>query len=62
MSTYDGDVILMKVAETVVEAGKWASIVSHVKNNRIEYLVLALIAHMIGLTAKAQEHVSGVCG
>lgn len=52
----------MKAAETVVECGKWASIVSHIKNNRIEYLVLALIGHMIGLTAKAQEHVSGVCG
>ncbi len=52
----------MKAAETVIETGKWVSIVSHIKNNRIEYLVLALIGHMVGLTAKAQEHVSGVCG
>ncbi len=52
----------MKVAETVVQAGKWASIVSHIKNNRIEYLVLCLIAHMVGLTSKAAEHASGVCG
>lgn len=53
----------MKVSmETVVEAGKWASIANHVKNNRIEYLVLALIAHIVGLTTKAAEHASGVCG
>lgn len=53
---------MLKAAETVVEAGKWASICSHVKNNRIEYLVLALIAHIVGLTSKAAEHASGVCG
>lgn len=52
----------MKTAETVIEAGKWASIVNHIKNNRIEYLVLTLLAHMVGLTAKAQEHAAGVCG
>lgn len=52
----------MKAAETVIEVGKWASIVSHVKNNRIEYLALTILAHLVGLTAKAQEHVSGVCG
>ena len=52
---------MMKVAETVIETGKWASICNHVKNNRIEYLVLALIAHIVGITSKAAEHASGVC-
>ncbi len=51
----------MKV-ETVVEAGKLASVLSHIKNNRIEYLVVCLMAHMVGLTSKAAEHASGVCG
>ena len=50
----------MKAAETVIEVGKWASIVSHVKNNRIEYLALTILAHLVGLTAKAQEHSSGL--
>ncbi len=53
---------MMKTAETVVEIGKWTSICNHVKNNRIEYLVIALIAHIVGLTSKAAEHASGVCG
>jgi hypothetical protein len=46
---------------TVVTATKWASIISHVKANRIEYLVLVAILHMAGLIDKAYGHVSGVC-
>jgi hypothetical protein len=47
--------------ETVVEAGKWASLVNHIKNNRIEYLVLALLAHTLGLTQRVLDQTSGVC-
>lgn len=47
--------------ETVVQATKWASIISHVKANRIEYLVLLAILHMAGLVDKAYSQVSGVC-
>ncbi len=47
--------------ETVVECGKWASIMSHVKNNRIEYLLLVGLMHLLGATEKAYSHVSGVC-
>ena len=46
---------------TIVTATKWASIVSHVKANRIEYLVLIAILHMAGLVDKAYSHVAGVC-
>jgi hypothetical protein len=48
-------------AETVVEVGKWTSIVSHIKNNRIEYLVLVLMAHTLGLTTRVLEQTNGVC-
>lgn len=48
--------------ETAMNVSKFALAINHVKNNRIEYLIVTLLAHMIGLTAKAQEHVSGVCG
>lgn len=48
-------------AETVIETGKWASIVSHIKNNRIEYLVLAVLAHAVGLTDRILQETSGVC-
>ena len=47
--------------ETVVEAGKWASIVSHVKNNRIEYLVLLGLMHLFGVTTRVYSEVQGVC-
>lgn len=53
--------MVMKAAETVVEAGKWASFVDHVKNNRIEYLLLLGLMHIIGATQKAYDQVSGVC-
>ena len=48
--------------ETIVNASKLAIALNHVKNNRIEYLIVMLLAHMVGLTTKAAEHASGVCG
>jgi hypothetical protein len=47
--------------ETAITATKWASALNHLKNNRIEYLVLVAIMHMIGATSKAYEQVQGVC-
>ncbi len=49
-------------AETIVNASKFAIALNHIKNNRIEYLIVMLLAHMVGLTSKAVEHASGVCG
>lgn len=51
----------MKVAETVIEAGKWANFVAHVKANRIEYLLVLGLLHIAGITAKAYEQVNGMC-
>jgi hypothetical protein len=47
--------------ETAVQAGKWLSMVDHIRNNRIEYLLVIGLAHLMGLTSKAYSHVSGVC-
>ena len=47
--------------ETAVTVGKWASIVDHIRNNRIEYLILVGLLHLIGVTEKAYTQVSGVC-
>jgi hypothetical protein len=47
--------------ETVVATGKFVSIMDHVRNNRIEYLLAIGLAHLLGLTSKAYGHVSGVC-
>ena len=54
----------MQVPEvsTVVATSKVAIALNHLKNNRIEYLIVMLLAHMVGLTSKAAEHASGVCG
>jgi hypothetical protein len=48
-------------SETVIECGKWASVANHVRANRIEYLLLVGILHLVGITNKAYSHVSGVC-
>ena len=50
-----------ETAETVLNVSKWASFVDHVRNNRIEYLVLAGLLHLLGITNKAYSQVSGVC-
>jgi hypothetical protein len=47
--------------QTVVEITKWASMMNHLKNNRIEYLLCVGILHIIGITNKAYDQVSGVC-
>jgi hypothetical protein len=48
-------------AETAIEVGKYASIMNHIKNNRIEYLLCVAILHLVGLTNKAYAQVQGVC-
>jgi hypothetical protein len=47
--------------QTVLEITKWASMMNHLKNNRIEYLLCIGILHIIGITNKAYDQVSGVC-
>jgi hypothetical protein len=47
--------------ETAIASSKMVMVMDHLKNNRIEYLVLVLFSHVLGLTSKATEHVSGVC-
>ena len=48
--------------ETALTLGKGAMMVNHLKNNRIEYLVLVLFSHVLGLTDLALTKASGVCG
>ncbi len=51
----------MTNVDTAVTVTKWASIMNHVRNNRIEYLLMIGILHLIGATNKAYSHVQGVC-
>ena len=52
---------MSNTVDTAVTLSKWASIVNHVRNNRIEYLLMVGILHLLGLTNKAYSQVSGVC-
>lgn len=47
--------------EQVVAGAKWASVIDHIKNNRIEYLVCVAILHLVGATNKLYSQVEGVC-
>jgi hypothetical protein len=48
-------------AETIVPVTKMAMVIDHLKNNRIEYLVLVLFSHVLGLTTRVIDRASGVC-
>jgi hypothetical protein len=43
------------------QAAHAASLLTHLKNNRIEYIGLLIIAHLLGVPMKALELVGGVC-
>jgi hypothetical protein len=47
--------------DNAIAVSKFAIALDHIKNNRIEYLVLLLISHMVGLTTKAFEYGQGMC-
>ena len=47
--------------EAVVTASKVVVVLDHIKNNRIEYLLLVALGHLVGATAYVSERASGVC-
>ena len=47
--------------ETALASSKMVMVMDHLKNNRIEYLVLVLFSHVLGLTSRATEYATGVC-
>lgn len=47
--------------ENAIAASKFAIAIDHIRNNRIEYLVLLLLSHMVGVTTKVYEKASGMC-
>jgi len=48
-------------AETIASGVKVASAMEHLRNNRVEWLLVLVISHMLGLTAVALEKAQGVC-
>ena len=47
--------------EAAVNVSKIVVILDHIKNNRIEYLLLVALGHLVGATAFLSEKASGVC-
>lgn len=47
--------------EEVTQVSKLAIYLNHLKNNRIEYLIVGLIAHSLGLLDRVVEQTQGVC-
>ena len=50
-----------EIVSEAVTTAKWASILNHVKANRIEYLICVAILHIVGATNKIYSQVEGVC-
>ena len=48
--------------DTCIKVTKGAAALNHLKQNRIEYLVLMVFSHMLGLTDLFVSRASGVCG
>lgn len=47
--------------QTAVDVVKGASLLNHLKNNRIEYLIGAVLLHSLGVLDTATTKLSGVC-
>lgn len=46
---------------TPAKAIQIASILSHVRQNNVSYLLAVLIGHMLGLTEKVVDYGQGMC-
>lgn len=52
---------MQQAAETVVTVSKGVVILDHIKNNRLEYLLLVAIGTVLGWTQEAMSYAQGVC-
>lgn len=49
------------LTETAVTTSKIVVVLDHIKNNRIEYLLLVALSHLMGATAYLADKATGVC-
>ncbi len=52
---------VVATAETVKDVATAASVLDHIKNNRIEYLLALGLLHLMGISDKIFGQVSGYC-
>jgi hypothetical protein len=48
-------------ADAAITASKIVVIMDHIKNNRIEYLLLLALGHLAGATTYIAQRAAGVC-
>jgi hypothetical protein len=47
--------------ETVKDAVTTASVINHLKNNRLEYLLVVGLLHLMGVSDRVFAYAHGVC-
>ena len=47
--------------EQIVNASKVVACIDHIRNNRIEYLLIIAIGHLVGATSFLADKAAGVC-
>jgi hypothetical protein len=50
-----------QVIESAAKAGQGASVLAHIVERRLEYLIGTLIAHQLGLIEQVMTYGSGMC-
>lgn len=50
-----------ETAETVKEVATATSVLNHVKNNRVEYLLGLGLLHLLGVSDRLLANLSGMC-
>ena len=51
----------MTAADVAMKGFTIANCMNHIRNNRIEYLVLSLLAYSVGALDKAIDYGTGIC-
>jgi hypothetical protein len=55
------DTATAAITDTAVKASQGASVLAHIVERRIEYLIATLIAHQLGLLDTLVTYGSGMC-
>jgi hypothetical protein len=55
------DVATATITESAAKAGQAASVLAHIVERRLEYLIGTLIAHQLGLLDQLVTYGSGMC-
>ncbi len=52
------DTTKTEIVKTAITA---SSVITHVKNNRLEYIGLVILGHLLGLSDRVLAQLNGVC-